>query len=433
VINHLIDLYQKVKKIMKKVVIVGAGFGGLSAAKKLIGNNIELIIIDKTNHHLFQPLLYQVATAALSPGDIANPIRSVFSEQENIEVLLGEVTSIDKKNNTLKYNGSSMEFEYLIIATGSRHSYFGKDEWEKFAPGLKTVKDALKIREKILLSLEAAERERDPGKRQKYLNFVVIGGGPTGVELAGAISEIVNQNIIPDFRNITASMTKVYMVEALPEILSTYPDDLSRRALDDLKELDVEVLLNQRVSDINENGVRIGDRFIETTNVLWAAGNQVSPLIKTLEVETDKSGRAIVNDDLTIDNNENIFVIGDAAAVKNDNGEYIPAIAPAAMQQGRHVAKIINNSIGDKSERKFKYNDRGTMATIGKAKAVAVIKGLKFSGVVAWLLWSIVHVLFLISFRNRLRVMAEWMWYYLTNRPGIRLIVKENGSGPVSE
>lgn len=413
---------------MKKVVIIGAGFGGLSAAKKLAGGEVQLIIIDKTNHHLFQPLLYQVATAALSPGDIANPIRSVFSEQKNVEVLLGEVTSIDKQNKTAQFNGSSIEFDYLIIATGSRHSYFGKDEWEIYAPGLKTVNDALKIRENILLSLEAAEKEKDPEKRQKYLNFVIIGGGPTGVELAGAISEIINKNLISDFRNIDASMTKVYMVEALPKILSAYPDELSQRALDDLQKLDVEVLLNQKVVDINEDGVNVGEIFIETSNILWAAGNEVSPLIRTLEVETDKSGRAIVNDDLTINKYENIFIIGDAAAVKNDKGEYLPAIAPVAMQQGGHVAKIIRKNLTNKSCRKFKYNDRGMMATIGKAKAVAVIKGFKFSGVFAWLLWSIVHVLFLISFRNRLRVMAEWIWYYVTNRPGIRLIVKEESS-----
>ena len=419
-------MLEKNKGKMKRIVIIGAGFGGLSAAKKLDGEKFQLTLIDKTNHHLFQPLLYQVATAALSPGDIANPIRSVFSEQKNVEVLLGEVTSIDKEKKTVNFNGSSIEFDYLIVATGSRHSYFGKDEWEKFAPGLKTVNDALKIREKILLSLEAAEREKDPDRRQKFLNFVIIGGGPTGVELAGAISEIVNKNLIPDFRNIDASMTKVYMIEALPKILSNYPDDLSKHALDDLKKLDVEVLLNQRVVDINKNGVKVGDRFIQTSNVLWAAGNEVSPVIKTLEVETDRSGRAIVNDDLTIVNYDNIFVIGDAAAVKYENGDYIPAIAPAAMQQGRHVAYIINKNVKDKSQRKFKYNDRGMMATIGKAKAVAVIKGLKFSGVFAWLLWSIVHVLFLISFRNRLRVMAEWIWYYITNRPGIRLIVKED-------
>jgi NADH dehydrogenase len=413
---------------MKKVVIIGAGFGGLSAAKKLAIGEFQLTIVDKTNHHLFQPLLYQVATAALSPGDIANPIRSVFSEQKNVEVLLGEVTSIEKQNKTVQFNGSRIEFDYLIIATGSRHSYFGKDKWEKYAPGLKTVNDALKIRERILLSLEAAEKEKDPEKRQKYLNFVIIGGGPTGVELAGAISEIVNKNLISDFRNIDASMTKVYMVEALPKILSSYPDELSQHALDDLKKLDVEVLLNQKVVDINENGVNVGERFIETSNILWAAGNEVSPLIRTLEVETDKSGRAIVNDDLTINKYENIFIIGDAAAVKNDKGEYLPGIAPVAMQQGRYVAKIISKNLSSSSRVKFKYKDRGMMATIGKAKAVALIKDFKFTGVFAWLLWSIVHVLFLISFRNRLRVMAEWIWYYITNRPGIRLIVKEEST-----
>jgi NADH dehydrogenase len=413
---------------MKKVVIIGAGFGGLSAAKKLAIGEFQLTIVDKTNHHLFQPLLYQVATAALSPGDIANPIRSVFSEQKNVEVLLGEVTSIEKQNKTVQFNGSRIEFDYLIIATGSRHSYFGKDNWEKYAPGLKTVNDALKIRERILLSLEAAEKEKDPEKRQKYLNFVIIGGGPTGVELAGAISEIVNKNLISDFRNIDASMTKVYMVEALPKILSSYPDELSQHALDDLKKLDVEVLLNQKVVDINENGVNVGERFIETSNILWAAGNEVSPLIRTLEVETDKSGRAIVNDDLTINKYENIFIIGDAAAVKNDKGEYLPGIAPVAMQQGRYVAKIISKNLSSSSRVKFKYKDRGMMATIGKAKAVALIKDFKFTGVFAWLLWSIVHVLFLISFRNRLRVMAEWIWYYITNRPGIRLIVKEEST-----
>jgi len=413
---------------MKKVIIIGAGFGGLSAAKKLADGDFQLTIIDKTNHHLFQPLLYQVATAALSPGDIANPIRSVFSEQKNVEVLLGEVSSIDKEKNTVHFNGSSIEFDYLVIATGSHHSYFGKNEWEKYAPGLKTVNDALKIREKILLSLEVAEKEKDPEKRQKYLNFVIIGGGPTGVELAGAISEIVNKNLIPDFRNIDASMTRVYMVEALPKILSAYPDALSQQALDDLKKLDVEVLLNQKVVDINESGVKIGDRFIQTRNVLWAAGNQVSPLIKNLEVETDKSGRAIVNDDLTIKNYENIFVIGDAAAVKNEKEEYLPGIAPVAMQQGKYVSKIVSKNLQGKSRGRFNYKDRGIIVTIGKAKAVALIKGFKFSWVFAWLLWSIVHVLFLISFRNRLKVMAEWFWYYITNRPGIRLIVKEDNN-----
>ena len=330
---------------MKKVVIIGAGFGGLTAAKTLAKYNIPTTIIDKTNNHVFQPLLYQVATTALSPADIATTIRSVFSENKNVKVFLGEVTSIDKENKKVLFNGSEIDFDYLIVATGSRHSYFGKNDWEKYAPGLKTLNDALKIREKILLSLESAEKETDPAKKQKYLNFVVIGGGPTGVELAGAISEIVNKNVIPDFRNIDASMTKVYLVEAMPKILTTYPDKLSTRALEDLKKLRVDVILNEKVTEVNEKGVRVGERFIESNNVLWAAGNQVSPLIKSLGTETDKSGRAVVKDDLSLKENENIFIIGDAAAVQNDKGEYLPAIAPVAMQQGRYVAKVISKSL----------------------------------------------------------------------------------------
>jgi NADH dehydrogenase len=409
---------------MKKVVIIGAGFGGLTAAKYLAKKDFTLTIIDKTNHHLFQPLLYQVATAALSPADIAIPIRSVFSENKNVEVFLGEVKSVDKEKKKVSFNSSEIDFDYLIIATGSRHSYFGRDEWKKFAPGLKTLNDALKIRENILLSLEAAELEKDHVKRQKYLNFVIIGGGPTGVELAGAISEIVNKNIIPEFRNIDASMTKVYLIEALSTVLSSYPESLSKRAVEDLKNLQVEVILNEKVTEINDQGVKVGDKFIETKNILWAAGNQTMPLIKTLGIETDRSGRAIVNEDLSINGNGGIFVVGDAAAVKNEKGEYLPAIAPVAIQQGKYVAKIISGDLAGRPHKKFKYNDKGTMATIGKAKAVAVIKGLKLSGLVAWLTWSFIHIFYLIGFRNRFRVMLEWIWYYITNRPGIRLVVK---------
>jgi len=409
---------------MKRIVIIGAGFGGLTAAKELAKKDFNITVIDKTNHHLFQPLLYQVATAALSPADIATPIRSIFSKNKNVEVLLGEVKSIDKENRKVIVNESEIDYDYLIIATGSRHSYFGKDEWEKYAPGLKTLNDALKIRENILLSLEAAELEKDTDKRQKYLNFVIIGGGPTGVELAGAISEIVNQNIIPDFRNIDASMTKVYMIEALPNILSSYPESLSNKAQEDLKQLQVQLILNEKVTDINENGVKVGDRFIETKNILWAAGNQTLPLIKTLGTETDKLGRAIVNDSLSLNEENNISVIGDAASVKNEKGEYLPAIAPVAIQQGKFIAKIISEDLVGNQNKKFVYRDRGTMATIGKAKAVAVIKGFQLSGLIAWLAWSFIHVLFLISFRNKLRVMSEWIWHYITNRPGIRLIVK---------
>jgi NADH:ubiquinone reductase (H+-translocating) len=409
---------------MKKVVIIGAGFGGLTAAKILAKYDFDITIIDKTNHHVFQPLLYQVATTALSPADIATPIRSVFSGNKNVKVLLGEVHSINRETRKVLFNGSEIDFDYLIVATGSRHSYFGNNEWEKFAPGLKTMNDALKIREKILLSLEAAEKESDPVKRQKYLNFVIIGGGPTGVELAGAISEIVNKNVIPDFRNITASMTKVYLIEALPKILSSYPDKLSSYAAGELKKLEVEVILNEKVTEINDHGVRVGDKFIESNNILWAAGNQASPLIKSLNTEIDRAGRAVVKDDLSIEEDEKIFVIGDAAAIKNKNGEYLPAIAPVAMQQGRYVAKLIAKNSTGNSRKAFKYNDKGTMATIGKAKAVGVVKGIKLSGLIAWLAWSFIHIAYLIGFRNRLRVMVEWIWYYITNRPGIRLIVK---------
>ncbi len=412
---------------MEKVIIIGGGFGGISAATELAKQDFQVTIIDRTNHHLFQPLLYQVATAALSPADIAIPIRSIFSENKNVEVLLGDVTSIDKERRKVFFNGSELEFDYLIIATGSKHSYFGKDEWEKYAPGLKTLNDALKIRETILLSLEAAEKEKDPVQRQKYLNFVVIGGGPTGVELAGAIAEIVNKNLIPDFRNIDASMTKVYMVEALTKILSSYPEELSRKALEDLKKLGVEVILNEKVTEINESGVKVGSTFIETGNILWAAGNQASSLIRKAGIQSDRSGRAILNDDLSIKGHPEIFVIGDAAAVpavRNEKDELLPAIAPVAIQQGKFVAKIISGELKGRARSIFKYNDRGTMATIGRAKAVAVIKGFKLSGLIAWLAWSLIHVLFLISFRNKLRVMSEWIWHYLTNRPGIRLIIK---------
>jgi NADH dehydrogenase len=410
----------------KKVIIIGGGFGGLSAAKELVKHPFDITLIDKTNHHLFQPLLYQVATAALSPGDIANPFRSVFSKQKSINIIMAEVTSIDKENRTVTFNNSTVSFDYLIIAAGIIQSYFGKDEWEPYAPGLKTLNDALKIRENILLSLEAAEKVNDPVEREKYLNFVIVGGGPTGVELAGAIAEIVNKNLIRDYKNINSKMTKVLLIDALPMLLQAFPEKLSKQAVKDLNHLGVEVLVNKRVSEINQEGVWLGNELIKSNNIIWAAGNKASPLLATLNIELDRFGRVEVNEDLSLPNFHNIFTIGDAAAYKDEHGNLLPALAPVAIQQGKFIANIIARGLIGEARGKFKYRDKGTMATIGKARAVAVIKGLKLSGLFAWLTWCVVHIMYLISYRNRLRVMLEWAWHYVANRPGIRLIVKKS-------
>lgn len=406
----------------KKVIIVGGGFGGLLAAKEFNDTEFDVTLIDKTNHHLFQPLLYQVAAAALSPADIAIPIRSVFSDQKNIKVVLDEVISVDKEKSMIKLSDSEMNFDYLILSPGARHSYFGNDNWEKSAPGLKTLSDALKIRELILNSLEAAEKETDVEKRTEYLTFVVIGGGPTGVELAGAFAEIAKKTMIKDYKNFRAEDTKIILVEALSRILTSYTTGLSEIAKEDLNQMGVEVRLNTKVTDVNENGVQLGDTFIKSRNVIWAAGNVASPLLKTLDVELDRAGRAIVEEDCSIPGYPNIFVIGDAALMKDEKGEILPGVAPVAMQQGKFVGKLIVNGNGKSNRKKFVYVDKGSMATIGKAKAVAMIKGLKLSGLIAWLAWSFVHIFFLIGFRNRFRVFAEWIWYYITNRQGTRLI-----------
>ncbi|MBS4033841.1 MAG: NAD(P)/FAD-dependent oxidoreductase [Ignavibacterium sp.] len=406
----------------KKVIIVGGGFGGLLAAKEFKDTDFDATIIDKTNHHLFQPLLYQVAAAALSPADIAIPIRSVFRNQKNIKVLLDEVISVDKENNTIKLSNSELKFDHLILSPGARHSYFGNDTWEKYAPGLKTLSDALKIRELILNSLEAAEKELDLNQRKKYLTFVVIGGGPTGVELAGAIAEIAKKTMIRDYKNFCADDTIIVLVEALPRILTSYSPDLSDKAKEDLVKMGVDIQLNKKVTDVNENGVQLGDVFIESKNVIWAAGNVASPLLKTLNIDLDKAGRAIVESDCSVPGYSNIFVVGDAAIMKDDKGEVLPGVAPVAMQQGRFVGKLIKSGLDKSNRKKFTYVDKGSMATIGKAKAVAMISGLKLSGLIAWLAWSFVHIFFLIGFRNRFRVFAEWIWYYITNRQGTRLI-----------
>lgn len=407
----------------KKVVIIGAGFAGLSVAKALKKSEMDVVVVDRTNHHLFQPLLYQVATAALSPADIAVPIRSILNKQKNVRVILDEAISIDKQNKIVKLKKGSIEFDYLIIATGSRHSYFGKEEWEKNAPGLKTLTDALTIREQIINSLEMAETESDPIIKNKYLTFAIIGGGPTGVELAGSIAEIAKKTVIKDYKNFHYSDTKIILIEGTDRLLNSFDFKLSKKAEGDLRRMGVDVLLNTKVINLEKDIVYTDKGNFETSNIIWAAGNIASPLLKTMGLQLDRNSRAIVEKDCSIPGYSDIFIIGDAANFINGNGNLLPAIAPVAIQQGKYVGKIIAQQLTKEKRKPFRYFDKGTMATIGKAKAVAQIKGLKISGLIAWLMWSFIHVAYLITFRNRLRVMAEWIWYYFTNRHGTRLIV----------
>ncbi|MDX1671149.1 MAG: NAD(P)/FAD-dependent oxidoreductase [Balneolaceae bacterium] len=408
-----------------RVVIIGGGFGGINAAKKLCKGRVELTLIDRTNHHLFQPLLYQVATAALSPGDIALPIRAILGKHPNFRVLLGDVVKIDKKENLVHLDdGATIPFDYLIMAPGAQYNYFGNDQWEQHAPGLKSIADALQIRERILLSLEEAEKLEDPKLREPYLTFVVIGGGPTGVEMAGAIAEIAKRNMMRDFTTFSRNETRIFLVEAAPRILNGYPDSLSEKARETLEDMGVRVLLNTPVTDIGEGRVSFKEGTIETPNIIWAAGVAASPLLDSLETEQDRMGRVIVEEDLSISGHSNIFVIGDAAHVEDADGQPLPALAPVAIQQGKYVGNLLYRTNPPENRTPFRYVDKGTMATIGRAKAIAEIRGMKFSGFFAWLLWSLVHIFFLIGFRNRFRVFVEWMWFYFTFKRGVRLITE---------
>ncbi len=410
--------------IKKKVVIIGGGFGGLNSALALKNANVEITLIDKTNHHLFQPLLYQVATAALSPGDIAAPIRAILKRQKNVRVIMDEIVEIDRKNKKVIGKECEAEFDYLIIATGARHSYFGKSEWEKFALGLKTIRDALSIREKMLISFERAERLNDPKEIEKCLTFVIVGGGPTGVEVAGAIAEISKKTMLQNFRNFDPSHTKIILLEAGERILSTYDPELSYAAQVALEELGVNVWVNKMVTGINEKGVMVGDKFIETPNVIWAAGNNASAMLKTLNAELDGSGRVIVKTDCSVKEEPNIFVIGDAANF-SENNKPLPGVAPVAIQQGKYVADIITKRTPRERRKPFKYFDKGNLATIGRAKAIMEVGKFKLSGFLAWLMWGVVHIMFLISFRNKYKVMSEWLYYYLSYKHGIRLITSK--------
>lgn len=409
----------------KKIVIIGGGFGGITLAKKLKNTDYQIKIIDKSNHHLFQPLLYQVAAAALSPGDIAVPIRSEFSNTKNVEVILGEVINIDRAKKKVITKDNQYEYDFLVVAIGNKHSYFGNDQWENYAPGLKTISDALNIRERMLLAFEKAELAKTENEKRKEMTFVIVGGGPTGVEVAGAIAEISKETLLKDFRNINTADTKIILVEGADNILQTFDQPLNDKAKQTLEKLGVEVWLNSFVKEINEKGVLVGSEFIEASNVIWAAGNKVSPILENLETDLDKSGRVMVDQDCSLKNDPNIFVIGDAALFL-ENGKPLPGVAPVAMQQGRYVANILKKSIPKDQRKSFKYFDKGNLATIGRAKAVLQIGNFKISGFFAWLVWALVHIAFLVNFRKRYRVMTEWIWYYLTFRNGIRLITKND-------
>jgi NADH dehydrogenase len=406
------------------VVIIGAGFGGLEAAKKLACKDVRVTVIDRTNYHLFQPLLYQVATAALSPADIAAPIRAILSKCRNVEVILAEVESVDVDAKKVKTADLQIDYDYLILATGARHSYFGHGEWEKLAPGLKSLEDAVELRRRILMAFEYAEKMTDEGARRAAMNFVIIGGGPTGVELAGAIAEISRHTLARDFRHINPSEARVILLEGDSRLLAAFPPDLSDSARKQLTDLGVEVRTNTRATDLTEAGVQIGNEFIPCRVKIWAAGNNASFVGKTLGVPADRAGRVIVNEDLTVPGHPEVQVIGDLANFTHQTGGPLPGISPVAMQQGRHAARNVLAMIKGHRAKRFRYWDKGTMATIGRNKAVADLRFLHLSGRLAWLAWLFVHIVFLVGFRNRLLVLFQWAWAYLTFDKGARLITR---------
>jgi len=407
-----------------RVVIIGAGFGGLEAAKKLAGEAVSVTVVDRTNYHLFQPLLYQVATAALSPADIAAPVRAILSKSKNMEVILAEVESIDVNAKKVRMVDEELDYDYLIVATGARHSYFGHPEWEKLAPGLKSLEDAVEIRRRILLAFEYAERISDEAARKAAMTFVVIGGGPTGVEMAGAIAEIARYTLAKDFRHIDPSQARVILVEADPWVLAAFPDDLQISARKQLVDLGVEVRTGIHATNLSEEGLQVGDEFIPCRVKIWAAGNNASFVGHSLGAPIDRVGRVIVNKDLTIPDHPEVQVIGDLANFSHQTGQPLPGVSPVAMQQGRHAAHNILAMIDGRKPQPFWYFDKGSMATIGRNKAVADLKLIHLSGIPAWLAWLFVHIIFLVGFRNRLAVLFQWAWAYFSFNKGARLITR---------
>jgi len=406
-----------------RVVILGGGFGGISAAKALKSAHVAVTVIDRTNHFTFQPLLYQVATAALAPSDITAPIRWVLRHHRNAEVLMAEAREIDTQKRVVRIDDELKEipYDYLIIATGSRHAYFGHNEWEPYAPGLKAIEDASEIRRRFLLAFENAEKTDDEKEREELLTFVVVGGGPTGVELAGAFPYIARKALAPDFRQVDTRRTRVVLVEAGPRILPTFPEELAARARKDLEDLGVEVRVGSFVTGVDAEGVRVGDEKIRARTAFWAAGNLASPLGKFLGVPLDRAGRIAVNPDLSVPGIPNVFIVGDLASLTQD-GRMIPGVGPAAIQEGRAAAKNVLRDLKREQRKPFRYWNKGDLAVIGRSRAIADLGWIQFSGWFAWVFWLFVHIMYLVGFRNRIVVLTEWAYAYFTSQAGVRLI-----------
>ena len=407
---------------LPQVVILGGGFGGLAAARALGGAPVRVLVLDRRNHHLFQPLLYQVATAGLSPAEIASPIRRILRRQQNATVLLAEATALLPEKRRVVLSDGEVAYDWLIVATGATHSYFGHDAWAPFAPGLKTLEDALEIRRRVLVAFEAAEREPEVEKRRSWLTFIVIGGGPTGVEMAGAFAEVARHTLARDFRHIDPKTARVILVEAGPRILAAYPPDLSEKAARQLEALGVQVWTGTGVTAVDAEGVQMAGDRLRARTVMWAAGVQGSPLARTLGAPLDRAGRVKVQPELTVPGRPEIFVIGDLAAIEQD-GRPVPGVAPAAMQMGRHAGQNLVRALQGEPPRPFRYRDKGSLATVGRSRAVAVFGAVKLAGFAAWAAWLGVHIFFLIGFRNRFVVLFTWAWAYLTHQRSARLIL----------
>jgi NADH:ubiquinone reductase (H+-translocating) len=405
-----------------RVVIVGAGFAGLQAARKLSRTQVQITLIDRKNHHTFQPLLYQVATAGLSPGEIAAPIRWIVRGQRNVEVLLGEVQGFDLENRRVRLPDAEIPYDYLIVAAGASHGYFGHDEWEPFAPGLKTIEDALEIRRRVLLAFELAERQAAAGEPALPLNFVIIGGGPTGVELAGTLAEISRHVLANEFRTIDPKRTRIILLEGGPRLLPAYAEDLSASAEDQLRQLGVEVHTSALVTKVEAAAVWTGETRLPAAVILWAAGVAASPLGEKLDAAVDRAGRVLVNPDLSVPGHPEVFVIGDLAALQDKHGKLLPGVAPVAIQEGTSAARSIERDLRGEPRQNFHYFDKGNLATIGRSAAIAQFGKIHISGLLAWLSWLFVHIFFLIGFRNRIIVLIQWAWSYFTYERGVRLI-----------